>query len=293
VAVNRIWQMHFGQALVRTSEDFGAQGDLPSHPELLDWLATEFVRSGWDIKKLHRLIVTSATYRQASDVSPELLRFDPENRLLARGPRRRLSAEAVRDQALFVSGLLTEKIGGPSVKPYQPDGLWQEIATDTDYIQSQGDDLYRRSLYTYWKRTVAPPTMVTFDATSREACTVQRSRTNTPLQALALMNDVTFVEAARVIAQRLSSNPARSMTEQITQAFQAITARNPLPVELTILQRRFEASLQTFQKEPESAQRLIHVGEFPVNDEVDPCELAALTTVMSLMLNLDEVLTKE
>jgi len=293
VAVNRIWQMHFGQGLVRTSEDFGAQGDLPSHPELLDWLATEFVRSGWDIKKLHRLIVTSATYRQASDVSPELLRFDPENRLLARGPRRRLSAEAVRDQALFVSGLLTEKIGGPSVKPYQPDGLWQEIATDTDYIQSQGDDLYRRSLYTYWKRTVAPPTMVTFDATSREACTVQRSRTNTPLQALALMNDVTFVEAARVIAQRLSSNPARSMTEQITQAFQAITARNPLPVELTILQRRFEASLQTFQKEPESAQRLIHVGEFPVNDEVDPCELAALTTVMSLMLNLDEVLTKE
>ncbi len=293
VAVNRMWQMHFGQGLVRTSEDFGAQGDLPSHPELLDWLATEFVASGWDIKKLHRLIVTSATYRQASEASPELLRADPENRLLARGPRRRLSAEAVRDQALFVSGLLTEKIGGPSVKPYQPDGLWQEIATDTVYIQSHEDDLYRRSLYTYWKRTVAPPTMVTFDATSREACTVQRSRTNTPLQALALMNDVTFIEAARVMAQRLMSEGGLSMAERTTYGFKTITARPPEPAELIILQRRLENSLQTFQKDPELSQRLIHAGEFPVNDEVDPCELAALTTVMSLILNLDEVLTKE
>jgi len=293
VAVNRIWQMHFGQGLVRTSEDFGAQGDLPSHPELLDWLATEFVASDWDIKKLHRLIVTSATYRQASEASPELLRADPENRLLARGPRRRLSAEAVRDQALFVSGLLTEKIGGPSVKPYQPDGLWQEIATDTDYIQSHEDDLYRRSLYTYWKRTVAPPTMVTFDATSREACIVQRSRTNTPLQALALMNDVTFIEAARVMAQRLMSEGGLSMAERTTYGFKTITARPPEPAELIILQRRLENSLQTFQKDPELSQRLIHAGEFPVNDEVDPCELAALTTVMSLILNLDEVLTKE
>ena len=293
VAVNRICQMHFGQGLVRTSEDFGAQGDLPSHPELLDWLATEFVQSGWDVKKLRKLIVTSATYRQGSEISPELLRADPENRLLARGPRRRLSAEAVRDQALFVSGLLTEKMGGPSVKPYQPEGLWKEIATDTDYIQSHGDDLYRRSLYTYLKRTVAPPTMVTFDATSREACTVQRSRTNTPLQALALMNDVTFVEAARVIAQRLLSKPDLSMDERITQAFHVITARNPEPAELTILQRRFEANRQTFQNSPESAQQLTHVGEFPVDDQLDPCELAAMTTVVSLMLNLDEVVTNE
>jgi len=192
-----------------------------------------------------------------------------------------------------VSGLLTEKIGGPSVKPYQPDGLWKEIATDTDYIQSHEDDLYRRSLYTYWKRTVAPPTMVTFDATSREACTVQRSRTNTPLQALALMNDVTFIEAARVMAQRLMSEGGLSMAERTTYGFKTITARPPEPAELIILQRRLKNSLQTFQKDPELSQRLIHVGEFPVNDEIDPCELAALTTVMSLILNLDEVLTKE
>jgi len=293
VAVNRIWQMHFGLGLVKTAEDFGAQGDLPSHPELLDWLATEFVQSGWDVKKLHRLIVTSATYRQSSDVSLELQRLDPDNRLLARGPRRRLSAEAVRDQALFVSGLLREKIGGPSVKPYQPDGLWKEIATDTDYVQSHGDDLYRRSLYTYLKRTVAPPTMVTFDATSREACTVQRSRTNTPLQALALMNDVTFMEAARVMAQRLMSEHVRSIDERITHGFKTITARLPEPDEIIILKRRFENSLQVFQKDPESAHQLIHVGEFPVEDGADPCELAAMTTVVSLMLNLDEVVTNE
>ena len=293
VAVNRIWQMHFGEGLVKTSEDFGAQGDLPSHPELLDWLAAEFVQSGWDMKRLHRRIVTSATYRQSSDVLPELLRLDPENRLLARGPRRRLSAEAVRDQALFVSGLLIERIGGPSGKPYQPDGLWKEIATDTDYIQSHGDDLYRRSLYTYGKRTVAPPTMVTFDATSREACTVQRSRTNTPLQALALMNDVTFVEAARVMAQRLLSGDARSMANRITDGFKTITSRTPEPAELAILERRFENSLQAFHQDPEAAQRLIQVGEFPAEDVADPGELAAMTTVVSLMLNLDEVVTNE
>jgi hypothetical protein len=285
--------MHFGQGLVRTSEDFGAQGDLPSHPELLDWLATEFVQSGWNVKKLHRLIVTSATYRQSSDVSPELQRLDPDNRLLARGPRRRLSAEAVRDQALFVSGLLRERTGGPSVKPYQPDGLWKEIATDMDYVQSHGDDLYRRSVYTYLKRTVAAPTMVTFDATSREACTVQRSRTNTPLQALALMNDVTFMEAARVTAQRLLSEPGVSMDDRITQAFRRMTARDPEPAELEILRGRFEANRQTFQNSPESAQQLNHMGEFPVDDRLDPCELAAMTTVVSLMLNLDEVVTNE
>jgi hypothetical protein len=219
--------------------------------------------------------------------------LDPDNRLLARGPRRRLSAEAVRDQALFVSGLLRERTGGPSVKPYQPDGLWKEIATDMDYVQSHGDDLYRRSVYTYLKRTVAAPTMVTFDATSREACTVQRSRTNTPLQALALMNDVTFMEAARVTAQRLLSEPGVSMDDRITQAFRRMTARDPEPAELEILRGRFEANRQTFQNSPESAQQLNHMGEFPVDDRLDPCELAAMTTVVSLMLNLDEVVTNE
>ncbi len=225
VAVNRFWQQYFGQGLVATSEDFGAQGERPSHPELLDWLATEFVRLKWDVKALQRLIVTSATYRQSSVVSHDLQVRDPDNRLLSRGPRRRLTAETIRDQALFLSGLLTTSIGGPSVRPYQPEGLWKDIATDMEYSQSHGSDLYRRSLYTYWKRTVAPPSMVTFDATSRESCVVQRSRTNTPLQALALLNDTTYVEAARVFAQRLLLEVDGTPEDRIRHAFLAATAR--------------------------------------------------------------------
>jgi Protein of unknown function (DUF1553)/Protein of unknown function (DUF1549)/Concanavalin A-like lectin/glucanases superfamily/Planctomycete cytochrome C len=288
VIMNRLWQHHFGMGLVRTAEDFGAQGDLPSHPELLDWLAAEFIRSGWDIKAMQRLIVCSATYRQGSSVTAELQQLDPENRLLARGPRRRLAAETIRDQALFAAGLLPSEIGGPSVKPYQPNGLWQEIATDTDYQQSHGANLYRRSLYTYWKRTVAPPTMVTMDATAREACVVKRSSTNTPLQALAVMNDTTFVEAARVLAQRLIAEfPSQ---QRISQAFKVLTAREPKATELAILNRRFEQTLQVFQQEPAAARKLIEVGEYPAKlHTVGETELAALTTIVSLMLNLDEV----
>jgi hypothetical protein len=297
VAVNRFWQQYFGQGLVSTSEDFGAQGASPSHPELLDWLATEFIRLNWDIKAMQKLIVTSATYRQSSFVTPALQLADPDNRLLARGPRRRLTAETIRDQALFISGLLSKKIGGPSVKPYQPDGLWKEIATDMDYAQSHGEDLYRRSLYTYWKRTVAPPTMVTLDATSREACVVQRSRTNTPLQALALMNDTTFVEAARVFAQHLMSKSddasiENSMEERISQAFLITTARSPRPEELAILKQRFENSLSVFQANPTAAAELVHVGEFAVDEKLNLPELAAFTTVTSLILNLDEVVNQ-
>jgi hypothetical protein len=293
VAVNRIWQKYFGQGLVRTTEDFGSQGDRPSHPELLDWLAVEFVETGWNMKAMHKLIVMSATYRQSSGVSSDLLRIDPDNRLLARGPRRRLPAEAIRDQALFLSGLLNEQLGGPSVNPYQPDGLWREIATITDYPQSHGPDLYRRSLYSFWKRTVAPPTMVTLDASSREACVVQRSRTNTPLQALALMNDVTFVEAARVFAQRMMTECADEPAQQISQAFMMATARQPRPEELAILQRSYERNLNAYERDPEAAKQLIHSGEFAVNADPNPTKLAALTTVMSLILNLDEVVTKE
>jgi hypothetical protein len=293
VAVNRIWQKYFGQGLVRTTEDFGSQGDRPSHPELLDWLAVEFVESGWNMKAMHKLIVMSATYRQSSGVSSELLRLDPDNRLLARGPRRRLPAEAIRDQALFLSGLLNEQLGGPSVNPYQPDGLWKEIATVTDYPQSHGSDLYRRSLYSFWKRTVAPPTMVTLDASSREACVVQRSRTNTPLQALALMNDVTFVEAARVFAQRMMTECADDPAQQISKAFVMAAAREPRPEELAILQRSYERNLGLYEIDPEAAKQLIHSGEFAVNKDLNPVKLAALTTVMSLILNLDEVVTKE
>lgn len=293
VAVNRFWQQYFGQGLVGTSEDFGAQGESPSHPQLLDWLATEFIRLGWNMKSLQKLIVTSATYRQSSRVSSELLLFDPDNRFLARGPRRRLPAETIRDQALFISGLLSNQIGGPSVKPYQPDGLWQEIATDTDYVQSHGEDLYRRSLYTYWKRTVAPPTMVTLDATSREACVVQRARTNTPLQALALMNDITFVEAARVFAQRVMVRIDGSIEDRIRHAFVIATARVPRPEELAILKRRFQNSLDVFQNDPAAASKLVHTGEFAVDENLNVNELAAFTTLTGLILNLDEVVNNE
>jgi hypothetical protein len=194
---------------------------------------------------------------------------------------------------LFLSGLLNEQLGGPSVNPYQPDGLWREIATITDYPQSHGPDLYRRSLYSFWKRTVAPPTMVTLDASSREACVVQRSRTNTPLQALALMNDVTFVEAARVFAQRMMTECADEPAQQISQAFMMATARQPRPEELAILQRSYERNLNAYERDPEAAKQLIHSGEFAVNADPNPTKLAALTTVMSLILNLDEVVTKE
>src|SRR6185437_2351509 len=218
VAVNRYWQMLFGVGIVKTVDDFGAQGEAPSHPELLDWLATEYVANGWDTKALLRTIVTSATYRQASKPTAELLRRDPENRLLARGPRVRLAAEMIRDQALAASGLLVERVGGPSVKPYQPGDLWKELAS-VEYVQDYGEKLYRRSLYTFWKRTVAPPTMIAFDAAGRETCTVRQTRTNTPLQALTLMNDVTYVEASRVLAERLLKEGHATPEQRLTRMF--------------------------------------------------------------------------
>jgi hypothetical protein len=283
VTVNRWWQMYFGAGLVRTVEDFGAQGERPAHPELLDWLATELLRTGWDVKRLQKTIVTSAAYRQSSRVPPELLERDPENRLLARGPRFRLPAEMIRDQALAAAGLLVEKRGGPSVKPYQPDGLWKEIASDTEYEQAKGEGLYRRSLYTYWKRTVVPPTMSTFDAPGREACTVRETRTNTPTQALALLNDVTYVEAARALAQRSDAD----------FGFRRVLSRAPAAKEREILERAFRRSLERFRKDPESAKRLILVGDSKPDSSLDPAELAARTAVASLILNLDEAVTKE
>lgn len=293
VAVNRIWQMYFGTGLVKTTEDFGAQGDMPSHPELLDWLATEFIRSGWNVKALHKLIVTSATYQQSSSATADLRDKDPENRLLARGPRFRLPAETVRDQALFISGLLAERIGGPSVRPYQPDGLWKEIASTTDYEQSHGKDLYRRSLYTYWKRTVAPPTMVTLDATSRESCIVKRSRTNTPLQALALMNEVTFVEAARTLAQRVMMGTEKAAKPRLDRAFKRVTSRLPTAGERDVLSQAYVRYLATFRASPQAAEKLLSVGESPHDTNLNAAESAAWTMVMSVILNLDEVVTKE
>ena len=293
VAVNRFWQMYFGVGLVSTTEDFGAQGELPSHPLLLDWLATEFVDRDWDVKALQKLIVMSATYQQDSRTTPEMRERDPDNRLLSRGPRFRLPAETVRDQALAMSGLLKNRLGGPSVRPYQPEGLWKEIATDTNYDQSHGDDLYRRSLYTYWKRTVAPPTMVTFDATAREACTVKRSRTNTPLQALALMNETGFVEAARVFAEDVLAEADSTTEERIRTMFRRATARDPKATELNVLLEGHQHYHQAFSANPQAAEELCNVGEFPRNKKLVAVDVAALTTVASLILNMDEVLTKE
>jgi hypothetical protein len=296
VAVNRFWQMYFGTGLVKTTEDFGLQGDPPSHAELLDWLATEFggpSANSWDVKSLQKLIVTSATYRQSSKTSSALRARDPENRLLARGPRLRLPAEAIRDQVLAVSGLLVEQRGGPSVKPYQPAGLWKELATDGEYVQDHGERLYRRSLYTYWKRTVAPPSMTTFDATAREACTVRETRTNTPLQALTLMNEVSFVEASRALAQRAMSDAGHEAEERIRFAFRLATARWPRPHELQILLSGLKEHIARFRAHPQAALELVRTGESPWNQQLDSAELAAYTTVASLILNLDEVVTKQ
>jgi len=292
VAVNRHWQMYFGVGLVKTSEDFGTQGERPSQPDLLDWLADEFMRSGWDVKALQRLIVTSATYRQSSRVTRELLARDPENRLLARGPRFRLPAETVRDQALAAAGLLTDQVGGQSVMPYQPGGLWNDIATDINYEQDHGANLYRRSMYTYWKRTVVPPAMSAFDGAAREMCQVLSRRTNTPLQALTLMNDVTFVEAARVIAQH-GMHSSTDSTQRISNIFQAILVRQPNDDELVILQRGLANHLAQFRDAPESASQLVAVGEYPIPASIDQVELAAYTTIASLILNLDEAVTKQ
>ena len=294
VVVNRYWQQLFGQGLVGTVEDFGSQGERPTHPALLDWLATEFVRSGWDLKALQKTMVMSATYRQSSRAAPEVLGRDPDNLLLARGPRQRLSAQAIRDQALFVAGLLVEKLGGPSVKPYQPAGLWEELAGDIAYNQSTGEDLYRRSLYTFWKRTIAPPSMLNFDAAAREMCTVRVSRTNTPLQALNLMNDVTFVEAARGLAQRVLSGPeSQSHSDRIARAFRLATARRPTDEEEKILLDSLEAHLASYRSNRKAARKLVNTGESPVPKGLDLREVAAYTAVASLILNLDETITKE
>ena len=292
VAVNRFWQMYFGAGLVKTVEDFGSQGDWPSHPALLDWLATEFVRTGWDIKAIQKLIVTSATYRQSSKATPELLQKDPENRLLARAPRLRLPAGVIRDQALAVSGLLVEQLGGPSVKPYQPAGLWKELSGQ-DYVQDKGDNLYRRSLYTFWKRSSPPPSLMNFDAAGREACVVRETRTNTPLQALDLMNDVTYLEASRKLAERVMKERRTSAEERIELAFRLATARRPTPRELSVLHETLSSYLDDYRRDVEAAKQYLSQGESPRDEELDVSELAAYATLASMILNLDETITKE
>lgn len=292
VTVNRYWQMFFGRGLVKTVEDFGVQGDKPSHPELLDWLAREFIESGWNVKHIHRLIVTSAAYRQESKVPPGMAERDPENALLARGPRFRMPSWMLRDQALSIAGLLVEKTGGPPVKVYQPAGVWEDATFgQIKYQQDRGEALYRRSLYIFWRRIIAPPLF--FDTANRQNCAVRVGRTNTPLQALVTLNDVTYVEAARVLAERVLQSGGADDASRLAYAFRLCTARFPSAREADLLAASLQRFRQTYATDESAAQKLIATGEAKPTGDFPPTELAAHTSVALLLLNLDETLTKE
>ena len=286
----------FGAGLVRTSDDFGLQGEWPTHPELLDTLAVQFRDGGWDLRALVREIVTSSTYRQTSRVRTEVVNADPGNRLLTYFPRQRLSAEAIRDQALYVGGLLKEKLGGPSVKPYQPEGLWQEVAmlqsNTREYMQGTGDDLWRRSLYTYWKRAAPPPTMLTFDAPTREFCATRRLVTNTPLQSLALGNDPQFVEAARSAAER-TMRAAGDDRVRAELLFRRATGTTPSPAVLDKLVETLAANRARYVAAPEEAAKLLAVGMAPRPSDLDPAELAAWTLLANAVLTSDATIVKD
>ena len=296
VTVNRFWQQFFGVGLVKTAEDFGSKGEWPSHPELLDWLATEFIRTGWDVKQIVRLLVTSAAYRQDSRISPEQHEQDPENRWLARGPRYRLDAEELRDYALDVGGLLNLQMGGRGVRIYQPPGIWEAVGYTTSntaqYTQDHGDALYRRSLYVFWKRTAPPPAMTTFDAPSREQCRARRERTNTPLQALLMMNDTQYFEAARHLAYRMLREGGADDKQRLSYGFRLATDRKPSPEECTILSESLKLQRERYLADEAAARKVISVGESPVPADAAPGELAAYTMVANLLLNLDEVVTR-
>ncbi len=296
VTVNRFWQQFFGTGIVKTSGDFGSQGEPPTRPELLDWLAVTFRESGWDVKRLIRDIVTSATYRQDSKATPKHLEKDPDNRSLARGPRLRLDAECLRDNALAVSGLLVPTLGGKGVKPYQPENIWEPVgfggSNTREYKQDHGDSLYRRSLYTFLKRTAPPPFMTTFDAPSREQSCARRERSNTPLQALQLMNDVQHFEAARLLAERMMKEGGPQTGARLAWAFRLATSRPPAADELEILQAAYAGQLERYEANPSAALKVISAGESKRDENLDPEELAACTLVANLILNLDEVVTK-
>lgn len=299
VAVNRFWEMLFGQGIVSTSADFGSQGDPPTHPKLLDWLAVDFYESGWNVKQLMKKILMSATYQQSSAGTPELWKQDPQNRLLARGARFRLQAEAIRDATLKVSGLLVERVGGASVNPYQPEGLWREVshygsspATAQVFVQDHGEKLYRRSMYTYWKRTVPPPNMQTFDAPNREVCLISRARTNTPLQSLVLLNDVQFVEASRNYAERIMKEGGAEIDARIQFAFQEALGRAPEAWELKTAKAAYLRELKQYQTNPGAALELLSQGESNRDPALAPAEVAAWTTVASMLFNTYEFITR-
>lgn len=297
VTVNRFWQQLFGRGIVKTAEDFGSQGEFPAHPELLDYLAVDFQESGWDVKRLMKQVMMSATYRQSSRVAAGMAERDPENILLARGPRFRMDAEMVRDNALAVAGLLSPRIGGKSVKPYQPDGIWEAVAfqgsNTNSYKRDDGEALYRRSMYTFWKRTSPPPSLMAFDAPSRENCIARRARTNTPLQALVLMNDEQYVEASRQLAQRMMKDGGSDPATRLIYGFQLTTSRSPNEREQSVLLAQFHTHLEHFRANVESAKKLLAIGATPRDESLDPAEQASYTLMGNLLLNLDETMTKE
>ncbi len=293
VTVNRVWARLFGTGLVETEEDFGTQGERPSHPELLDWLALDFVRSGWDMKALLRQLVTSSTYRQSSRVRPEVLERDPRNRLLARAPRFRLEAEIVRDQALALSGLLSRQVGGPSVFPPQPDGLWQAAFNgQRTWSTSSGNERHRRGLYTFWRRTVPYPSMAAFDAPSREICTLRRIRTNTPLQAFVTLNDPAYVEAAQALGRRIVREGGPTTEDRVRFALTLCLGRPPQEGEIGVLRELFEREHSRYAQDLEAAKKLASDPLGPLPEGSDPAEMAAWTTVANVLLNLDGVLTR-
>jgi hypothetical protein len=295
VTVNRFWSEVFGTGFVKTAGDFGVSGELPSNPELLDWLAIEFRESGWDVKKLFKLMVTSATYRQSAAVTKDKLQKDPDNRLFSRGPRFRMDAEMVRDYALSASGLLSEKIGGPSVKPYQPPGVWEAVAmigsNTRDYKQDKGEALYRRSMYTFWKRSAPPASMDVFNAPSRESCTMVRERTNTPLQALVTLNDPQYIEAARHLAERAIESCADT-DRRIEFLAEHLLARPLRPEEVAIVRTSVDTFSKHYESSAKDAESLVAVGEAKSDGKLPASQLAVWTMVANELMNLDEVVNK-
>jgi hypothetical protein len=292
VIMNRFWEQYFGRGIVESVEEFGKQGEPPSHPALLDWLAAEFMRTGWDMKAMHKTIAMSATYRQSSHVTPDLVRRDPSNRLLARGPRVRLEAEMVRDQMLAVSGLLSRKIGGPSVMPHQPDGIWQVVYSGDKWETSKGEDRYRRGLYTFWRRTAPHPAMVSFDAPSREFCVLRRNRSNTPLQALTTLNDPAAIEAAQTLARHVAATPGGDVRQKVKLAFRTVLARAPRAEELNRLATLYERELAHYKQDDEAAAQMAGSNADQPACGAEVAELAAWTVVANVLLNLDETITK-
>jgi hypothetical protein len=294
VFVNRLWKLYFGQGIVTTLDDFGSQGAWPTHPELLDWLAREFIESGWDVKHMVRLMVTSAAYRQSSAGNALLAHRDPYNHLLARQARFRLDAEFVRDNALAVSGLLSRKIGGPSVKPYQPAGYWAYLNFPTrEWYEDKGENQHRRGLYTYWQRTFPHPSLLAFDAPSREECTVERPRSNTPQQALVLLNDPTYVESARALAEKTLREGGKTDAERLDFAYRQVLGRTASTQEASVLLPLLSRHLMQYRSDKASADAILSVGQAPVGKDVDRPTLAAWSSVARVLLNLHETITRE